>query len=142
MNSREFFYEFGRALYKIDAFYSELAKEQKVNSGLLWVLYALNDGNAHSQKEISQTWDIPLSTINTLVVSLARSGYVDFVRIPGKKREKYVHLTDCGKEYTKNALAEIYAFEEKVYNALGEKTRVKDDLIYLLEELKKAKENK
>ena len=53
MNSREFFYDFGRALYRVDSFYDEFAKKSNVSSALLWVLYALNDGNPHTQREES-----------------------------------------------------------------------------------------
>ena len=49
MNSRSFFYDFGRALYHVDSFYDEFAKQSNVSSALLWVLYALNDGNSHTQ---------------------------------------------------------------------------------------------
>lgn len=54
MNSRSFFYDFGRALYHVDSFYDEFAKQSNVSSALLWVLYALNDGNSHTQIEISK----------------------------------------------------------------------------------------
>lgn len=50
MNSRSFFYDFGRALYHVDSFYDEFAKQSNVSSALLWVLYALNDGNSHTHR--------------------------------------------------------------------------------------------
>ena len=58
MNSRTFFYDFGRALYHVDSFYDEFAKQSNVSSALLWVLYALNDGNPHTQIEISNDWEL------------------------------------------------------------------------------------
>ena len=48
MNSRSFFYDFGKALYHIDSFYDEFAKKSNVSSALLWVLYALNDSNPNT----------------------------------------------------------------------------------------------
>ena len=39
MNSRKFFYDFGKALYHVDAFYDEFDKQSNVSSALLWVLY-------------------------------------------------------------------------------------------------------
>ena len=65
MNSRSFFYDFGRALYHVDSFYDEFAKQSNVSSALLWVLYALNDGNSHTQIEISNDWELPKTTVNT-----------------------------------------------------------------------------
>ena len=61
----EFFYKFGKLIYKIDYFYAEVAKKSGVKPNLMWILYALNDGKSHSQKEISVSWDIPITTINS-----------------------------------------------------------------------------
>lgn len=139
MNSRQFFYEFGRLFYKIDAFYAEIAKEQCVKPNLLWILYALDDGNAHSQKEISVTWDIPLSTINTIIVDLNKNGYVDFVAVPGEKREKHIILTEKGKEFSAKTLKKVYEMEDRAFNSLGERRRISEDLQHLLNALKDAK---
>ena len=63
MDSRKFFYDFGRALYRVDAFYDEFAKRSNVSSALLWVLYALNDGKPHTQIEISNDWELPKTCV-------------------------------------------------------------------------------
>lgn len=75
-------------LYEIDGFYFDIAKESDVKPNLMWVLYALNDGKPHSQKEISRSWDLPLTTINTIVLELKKEGMVEMVSIPKKKREE------------------------------------------------------
>ncbi len=85
--SKEFFYRFGKLIYKIDYFYAEVAKKSGVKPNLMWILYALNDGESHSQKEISISWDIPITTINTIVKELNDDGYVDLIHIPGKRRD-------------------------------------------------------
>ena len=77
MNSRSFFYDFGRALYHVDSFYDEFAKQSNVSSALLWVLYALNDGNSHTQIEISNDWELPKTTVNTVIKEIQKNGYVD-----------------------------------------------------------------
>ena len=46
-------------------YYSEYAKKSEIKENEMWILYALNDMKEHSQKEISKTWEIPRSTINT-----------------------------------------------------------------------------
>ena len=79
MNSRSFFYDFGRALYHVDSFYDEFAKQSNVSSALLWVLYALNDGNSHTQIEISNDWELPKTTVNTVIKEIQKNGYVDLI---------------------------------------------------------------
>lgn len=118
MNSRIFFYEFGKLIYNIDGFYAEYAKEKSVKPNLLWILYALNDGQEHSQKEICDTWDLPRTTINTIIKELEADGYVFLSQIIGEKRELSVKLTDEGKKYASSMLQELYEIEEKVYESI------------------------
>ena len=135
----EFFYKFGKLIYKIDYYYAEIAKRSGVKPNLMWILYALNDGKSHSQKDISISWDIPITTINTIVKELNNDGYVDLIHIPGKRREMNIILTDKGKEYSKNILKDIYEIEEKTFKSLGEKVRINDDLEFLLKKLYESK---
>lgn len=130
-----FFYKFGKLIYKIDYFYAEVAKKSGVKPNLMWILYALNDGKSHSQKEISISWDIPITTINTIIKELNNDGYVELIHIPGKRREMNIILTDKGREYSKNILNDIYKIEDKVFKSLGDKKRINDDLEFLLEKL-------
>ena len=97
MNSRKFFYDFGRALYHVDSFYDDFAKQSNVSSALLWVLYALNDGNSHTQIEISTDWELPKTTVNTVIKEIQKDGYVELVPIKGKRREMSIILTESGK---------------------------------------------
>ena len=135
----EFFYKFGKLIYKIDYYYAEIAKRSGVKPNLMWILYALNDGKSHSQKDISISWDIPITTINTIVKELNNDGYVDLIHIPGKRREMNIILTEKGKEYSKDILKDIYEIEEKVFKSLGEKVRINDDLEFLLKKLYESK---
>ena len=131
----DFFYKFGKLIYKIDYFYAEVAKKSGVKPNLMWILYALNDGKSHSQKEISISWDIPITTINTIVKELIDDGYVELIHIPGKRREMNIILTDKGKSYSKNILNDIYKMEDDVFKSLGDRVRINDDLEFLLNKL-------
>ena len=119
MNSRSFFYDFGRALYHVDSFYDEFAKQSNVSSALLWVLYALNDGNSHTQIEISNDWELPKTTVNTVIKEIQKNGYVDLIPIKGRRREMSIVLTESGKKYADSVLADLYKKEAEVYKALS-----------------------
>ena len=119
MNSKEYFYEFGKTFYKIDGYYAEYAKRSGVKENLLWVLYALNDEKEHSQKEISESWDLPRTTVNTIIKELENDGYIALKQIKGEKRELNVSLIDKGKEYANNLLKDLYRIEEKVFNEIS-----------------------
>ena len=118
MDSKKFFYDFGRAIYHIDAVYDDFAKQSGVAPTLLWILYALNDRNTHTQKEMCADWELPKSTVNTVMTELRRSGYVTLEPIKGKRREMTVVLTESGKRYADDILKEIYQKENEVFKKL------------------------
>jgi DNA-binding MarR family transcriptional regulator len=137
MNSRSFFYNFGRALYHVDSFYDEFAKKSNISSALLWVLYALNDGNPHTQIEISNDWELPKTTVNTVIKDIQKDGYVELVPIKGKRREMSIVLTESGKKYADSVLSELYKKESEVYKSLSrEERKIVDTLENLARKLK------
>lgn len=139
MNSRSFFYDFGKALYCMDSLYDEFAKQSNVSSALLWVMYALNDGKPHTQIEISNDWQLPKTTVNTVIKEIQQSGYVELVPIKGKRREMSIVLTESGKKYADSILSEIYKREAVVYKSLASEER---EIVAVLEKMiEKLKEN-
>lgn len=119
MNAREFFYRFGKALYQIDTYYDEFAKKKdKTSSGELWVIFALNDGNEYSQKQIAEDWEIPKTTVNYVVKDLEARGLVELVPIQGKRREMLIRLTESGKTYADGLLRDMYQKESDVFKTL------------------------
>lgn len=142
MNSREFFYKFGVSLYKIDMYYSEYAKKSEIKENEMWILYALNDMKEHSQKEISKTWEIPRSTINTITKDLENRKIIELKKIEGERRELIVKLTDKGKEYTDRVLKDLYGMEKRVFDRISKKSdQILEYLNSLYQELENEKEN-
>ena len=140
MESKQAFYSFGKTFYRLDGFYAEYAKESGVKENLLWILYALNDGNSHSQKEICDSWDLPRTTVNTIIKELENDCYVKLLQIKGEKRELEVVLTDKGKTYADSLLDKLYKIEEKVSHYLIE-SDITLKLNNLLNELYNAKKS-
>lgn len=141
MNAREFFYEFGKLLYRIDSFYDDFAKDSGVKPNLLWILYALNDKKAHSQKEICTTWMLPTSTVNTIIKELEEDGYVELVKIKGEKRELRVKLTDKGLTYADDVLKNVYEMEKTIFDSIPQECEKSLDFLAILySALRKNKE--
>ena len=77
-------------LYGIDGIYDEYGRKNKIAStNVLWVLYALNDDEKHSQKDICDGWSIPRTTINTIIKDLEKQQMVEMIPIFGIRRKKY-----------------------------------------------------
>lgn len=101
------------ALYRIDEAYYLNAKNKKLSDAELCVMYALDDGKPHSQKEISQEWLIPKTSVNTIVKRWEKEGLLTMTPIAGKRREMNIMLTDAGREYAKNFMRFLYHAEDK-----------------------------
>ena len=119
MDGRTFFNEFGKLVYQIDGAYEDYGKRCNVGSpNLLWILYALNDGARHSQKQICDDWAIPRSTANTIIKDLESKNYVALSQIKGERRELLVSLTARGKEYADGILGDLYEREREIFAGL------------------------
>lgn len=119
MNARDFFYEFGKLIYQIDGVYENYGRNCKISPPtLLWILYSLNDGKEHSQKQICADWSIPRSTANTIIKELEEKEYIYLSQIKGKRRELNISLTKSGKEYADTLLKDLYFKEKEIYKEI------------------------
>ena len=137
MNSKQFFKQLGMLLYGIDGIYDEYGRKNKIAStNVLWVLYALNDDEKHSQKDICDGWSIPRTTINTIIKDLEQQQMVEMIPILGKRREKYVKLTEKGKEYADYVLAKLYEKERMIFEKINDPDKFINDLESLYNNVK------
>lgn len=96
----------------IDGIYAMGAKKIGIKNNSLSLLYALDDGKPHSQKEICEHWLIPKTTLNTIVKECVNAGYIVLDGIKHTK-EKEIRLTDKGQEYAKTILNQVYELERR-----------------------------
>ena len=99
------------ATNKIDGVYYFFAKKLGINENKLAVLYALDDGNPHSQKQICREWLIPKTTISTVIKELEGEGYLTLLSGEHTK-EKIICLTDKGRRYVRNIMEAVYEAEQ------------------------------
>ena len=119
MDERIFFYRLGKLVYQIDGVYEGYGKNCNLGSpNLLWILYALNDGERHSQKQICTDWDIPRSTANTIIKDLESKNYIALSQIKGERRELLISLTPSGKKYANGILSDLYRREREIYSEI------------------------
>ena len=137
MNSKQFFKQLGMLLYGIDGIYDEYGRKCKIAStNVLWILYALNDDEKHSQKDICDGWSIHRTTINTIIKDLEQQQMVEMIPILGKRREKYVKLTEKGKEYADYVLAKLYEKEKRIFEKINNPDKFIKDLEALFNNVK------
>ncbi len=101
----------------IQGTYMQWAKESNMKHNTLLLLYALEDGKAHTQKSICEEWMIPKTTLNTIIKDCEKDGYIKLNRVPGTKRDMQICLTDKGAEFERTSTkavtkAEMRAIEK------------------------------
>lgn len=99
------------AINAIDGTYDLIAKKIGIKENTLALLYALDDGEPHSQKVVCEEWMIPKTTINTIVRECIDQGYV-YLHANQRKKEKEICLTERGREYARRILEQVYELEE------------------------------
>lgn len=104
-----------------DGAYYRWAVQSGVTPHTLDLLYALDDGQPHSQKQICEEWAIPKTTINTVVKACRAAGYITLEPMPGQPRQRQLCLTEAGLAYAREALAELYVLENQAMAAAVER---------------------
>lgn len=100
------------ALCNIDKTYYLSEKKKRLSDAELCIMYALDDGEPHSQKEIAEEWLVPKTTVNTITKRWEAEGLIVQTPIHGKRREMQITLTEAGKTYAKGFLSFIYKAED------------------------------
>lgn len=119
------------ALYRIDEAYYLNENKKKLSDAELCIMYALNDGNAHSQVEISREWLVPKTTVSTIAKRWEKDGYLTMSPIPGKRREMSIKLSESGEEYAAGFMSFLYKAEDKALSKTLE--RYSEEFIEALE---------
>ena len=112
-------YEFHRLYYRVNGLCGRLETMQEINGYLFKVLHALLVSEIHTQKDIMQRYEMPKQTINNVILSLQKQGFIAVSQSPNDKREKIINLTPSGESYAQEIIAKYVAFEKKVYKKLG-----------------------
>lgn len=100
------------AINKIDGAYYFCARKMDLKENTLALLYALDDGLPHSQKQVCEDWLIPKTTINTVTRELVEQGYITLVST-GHHREKNIILTEAGRRYAAKIMREMKIAERE-----------------------------
>lgn len=101
------------AVCDIDDVYNEIAKKAGVKENLLWILYALDDDIYHTQKEICDHWNLPKTTVNTIIKECVRDGLVVLEAAPEDKRGMRIRMTERGTAYADELLDLVYSVEQR-----------------------------
>lgn len=132
---------------KMDGLYYLWGKNTGISENMLILMYALNDNQMHTQKQVCEQFSIPKTTINTIVKELVEKGLIVFENGENLK-EKNLTLTKKGKIYAEEITGELKEIERIAIEKTLEKYSINfiEAFEYLVEsmeiEIKNRLENK
>lgn len=101
----------------IDSVYEYYAKQLGLNSTTLYLLHIIHTSESCTQKQICDIMMLPKQTVNTIVRDYQNKGLLETTESPEDRRQKYIRLTQQGKDYCNQVLppvaeAEAYAMAQ------------------------------
>ncbi len=104
---------------KSDGLYNSWAASRNINYYLLLVLYALEGQKAMTQKKICICTGLTKQTVNSVIRSLKKDGYIELVPGTEDRREKQIALTGKGIAYSRELLTPLLELEHRVFQIMG-----------------------
>ena len=105
---RELSRRLSTAIIRVDG----IEKSSDANDSERLFILALDDGLPHSQRQIADELEISRTTLNTIVKKWEKQGLLTLNKIPGKRREKEICLTELGIERAKATIENAYSAED------------------------------
>lgn len=111
--------DFWKAWGQTNSIYSDWANSKNINYYELFVLYALDNNKAMTQKKICDYTGLVKQTVNSVIKTLKSNEYILLSSNLEDGREKPVTLTENGKKYAKKLLTPLYDLENSVFKIMG-----------------------
>ena len=105
----------------IDDIYDSYAASFQSTDAELWILYALSEHNGdYLQTDICRSWHYSLQTIHTTIKKMEQKGLITLTYQQGNKKNKYIHLTEAGKNLVDEIIAPLIKAEQAAISTLSE----------------------
>lgn len=112
---------------KLNHVYEDYAKQHGLTYISMFILQLIDDGT--TQKELCDTLYFPKQTVNKVILSFEKKGYVLLTGNPQDKRSRSIMLTDEGKVFQKKVISVLEQAELTAFAALsGQEQETMTDL--------------
>lgn len=110
--------------FSIGAIYEKLAKMHGLTSSSLFVLYMIQEyPDQCTQRFICEKLLYPKQTVNTILDSFEKKGYILKKVANYDKRNKHISLTESGQKYADSILSDMFRLEETAFMNMGAQER-------------------
>lgn len=122
---------FCNAWQSLSMIYEDYARKAGISYNSLYILYAIEQTQSCTQKFICEKTLLPKQTVNNVITTFYKNGYIELLELPENRRIKTIHLTAEGKQYANALIPHIYEADRKAMEALTEEQQ--DLLIQLMD---------
>lgn len=103
---------------ELNDIYHEAARKMHLSDSALDILYGIYDmGNDCQQRDICKASCMPKQTVHSSISKLEKEGYLTLVS--GTGRNKYIRLTDSGKDLIEKKLLPLIRIENDAFNCMS-----------------------
>ena len=110
-------------LHEWNASYEEYAKSVGLSYTSLSVLSALYSSPGCTQKELAESCFLPKQTVNAVITSFLKNGWVKLEEMPEDRRNKTVNFTETGMEKAAVIINKVRECEDRAMCELTEEQR-------------------
>ncbi|RKI39300.1 MarR family transcriptional regulator [bacterium D16-51] len=106
------------AWQRMNHVYEKFAKKQDLTYISMFILQLIDDGT--TQKELCDTLYFPKQTVNKVILSFEKKGYITLVPNPRDKRSRSIMMTKKGREFQSTVIPAIERAELAAFASLSE----------------------
>lgn len=122
---------FCNAWQSISTIYEDYARKSGVSYNSLYILNAIFYTENCTQKQICDKTLLPKQTVNNVITSFFKSGYIELRELSENRRIKTIHLTEEGMKYAKTLIPHIHKADIIAMESLTEEQQ--DILLKLMD---------
>lgn len=106
------------AWQRLNHVYEEFAKKQDLTYISMFILQLIDDGT--TQKELCDTLFFPKQTVNKVILSFEKKGYITLAPNPCDKRSRAIMMTKKGRDFQNAVIPIIERAELETFASLSE----------------------
>lgn len=110
-------------LHEWSVAYEAYTKSMGLSNTALDVLTTIYENPNCTQKDIAESCFLPKQTVNAVVTSFLKDGWVKLEELPSDRRNKTVNLTDEGLAKAKEIMTKVHSCEMTAMSQLSETER-------------------
>lgn len=112
---------FNQIYKEMDVVYHNYAKSCGLSDMAYWILYSLSENDGFfTQRDFCKEWSFAPQTVNSALKDLEKKNIIFLEPVPGNKKNKWIRLTENGKEFMEHIIFPLVRTECESFEALSQ----------------------